>query len=201
MPTTAEEEMDAPLLHNKISAVVVSRFDHALGEVVDSITPYVDELILVRGHEGVFERYEAVSRCKNDIVFTCDDDAIIDVAAVIAEYEPGKACCNMPLDHRKDYPDGIALVGWGCVFDKRMVTWDDAPAGAFLDYHFAFDVDAIFRRECDRVFTGLSPLKLIDVPVRHLPHAHGSDRMGREKRHGDDLKEIRRRIYAIRAAK
>jgi hypothetical protein len=122
------------------------------------------------------------------------------VAAVLAAYELGKVCCNMPLDHRKDYPDDIALVGWGCVFENPgQEEWEwIEPFDKYLE---KCPADEVFFRECDRVFTGLSPLKLIDVPVRHLPHAHDVDRMGREKRHGDDLREIRRRIYAIRAAK
>ena len=178
----------------KISAVIVSRLDHPIGEVIDSIAPHVEEIIVVRGHDGVFERWEAVARARCDVVYTQDDDAIVDVPAVLARYVPGKVCCNMPTEHLKDYPDGIALVGWGCVFAKSAL----ANVGQYLP---RCPIDEVFRRECDRVFTGLSPLKLIDVPVRHLPHAHGADRMGREKRHGDDLREIRRRIYAIRAAK
>ena len=210
----------------KVSAVVVSRMDHPLGEVLDSIRPYVEELIVVRGHDGVWERWEAVARAKCDIVYTQDDDAVVNVAAVLEQYEPGVVTCNMPNDHRKDYPDGIALVGWGAVFDKEFVwgeseSWDvgtledwagtfrvyEKWAGTFRVYEkwffdqvrgFAFWEDPIFHRECDRVFTGLSPLKLINVPVRHLPQAHGADRMGREARHGADLREIRRRIYAVR---
>ena len=174
--------------------------DHPLGEVVDSITPHVDELIVVRGHEGVWERWEAVARCKNEVVYVQDDDAVIDVAAVLAAYEPGLVTCNMPPDHRKDYPDGIALVGWGCVFEdpgQEAPDWIE-PFDKYTSNRYGFQMDEVFHRECDRVFTGLSPLKLIDVPIRHTPHAHEADRMGRELRHGADLKEIRRRIYAIR---
>jgi hypothetical protein len=180
----------------KVSAVIVSRLDHPIGEVVDSIAPHVEEIIIVRGHEGVWERWEAVARAKCDVIYTQDDDAIVDVPAVLAEWDPGKATCNMPEDHRRDYPDGIALVGWGCVFE-RSGSWD----WPFIQHQMRFATDPIFGRECDRVFTGLSELKLIDVPIRHLPHAHAADRMGMEKRHGDDLREIRRRIYAIREAK
>ena len=178
----------------KVSAVVVSRMDRPIGEVLDSILPHVEELIVVRGHEGVWERWQAVERCACDVVYVQDDDAIVNVPAVLASYDPAYVTCNMPLDHRRDYPDGIALVGWGCVFRKQMLYHHMRPIVMFIR-------DEVFQRECDRVVTGLSPLKLIDVPIRHLPHAHGDDRMGREARHGDDLREIRRRIYAIRGGK
>lgn len=185
----------------KVSAVIVSRMDHTIGQVVDSVLPFVDELIVVRGHNGVWERWEAVSRCKNDVIYVQDDDAVVDVASVISGYQPGFVACNMPPDHRRDYPDGIALVGWGCVFDNPCVAEpeDFEPFREYVNNGFAiFPVDDVFRRECDRVFTGLSPLKLIDVAIRHLPFAHGDDRMGRELCHGRDLQEIRRRIYAVR---
>lgn len=192
----------------KVSAVIVSRMDHTIGQVVDSVLPFVDELIVVRGHNGVWERWEAVSRCKNDVVYVQDDDAVVDVASVISGYQPGFVTCNMPPDHRRDYPDEIALVGWGCVFENpgvlespcgRMSTEEFSPFWAF--FRNGLPLDDLFRRECDRVFTGLSPLKLINVAIRHLPFAHGDDRMGRELCHGRDLQEIRRRIYAVRASR
>ena len=187
-----------------VSAVVVSRMDRPIAPVLASILLHVEELIVVRGHDGVWERWEAVSRCKCDVIYTQDDDAVINVPAVLAAYQPGLVTCNMPKDHRPDYPDDIALVGWGAVFDREMVWGGNAEekwwTGAFGRYMDGGYDDPVFRRECDRVFTGLSPLKLIDVGKIDLPHAHGADRMGREARHGTDLAEIRRRIYAIRAA-
>lgn len=184
----------------KVSAVVVSRMDHPLGEVLDSILPHVEELIVVRGHDGVRERWEAAARASGDVLYTQDDDAVVNVGAILGQFFPGAVVCNMPPDHRKDYPDGIALVGWGCVCQKKNIdqAFSEYYRRAWADMWEECGSDAIFRRECDRVFTGLSPLKLIDVPVRHLPQAHGNDRMGREARHGADLQEIRRRIYAIR---
>jgi hypothetical protein len=179
----------------RISAVIVSRLDHPLGEVIDSIAPHVSEIIIVRGIAGVWERWEGVSRACCEVCYIQDDDAIVDVPAVLAAYEPDRVTCNMPEDHRSDYPDGIALVGWGCVFDRA--DWH-AP---FEPYLKRWPSDDLFRRECDRVFTGCANLKLIDVPVRHLAHAHGSDRMGREARHRDDMREIRQRIYAVRGDK
>lgn len=189
----------------KVSAVIVSRLDHPIGEVVDSIAPHVEEIIIVRGHEGVWERWEAVARAKCEVVYVQDDDAIVDVAAILAAYEPGRVTCNMPESHRSDYLDGIALVGWGCVFGWEQFNSrgpEEFGLGfAFQKFGQYFSIDNVFRRECDRVFTGLSDLKLVDVPVRHLPQAHGRDRMSLDPRHGEYLTEIRRRIYAIRAKK
>lgn len=203
-----------------VSAVIVSRMNDALGEVVDAITPHVDELIIVRGVGGVWARYEAMERCRNEVIYTQDDDAVVDVPAVLRFYNPHFVTCNMPPSHRRDYPDSLGLVGWGAVFDRRRVDCHDGdsrrPVGHVDPFQRYFDwtaeialtgggrplvyIDEVFRRECDRVFTGLSELQLIEVPFRHLARAHGADRMGREARHGADLQEIRRRIYAIRGA-
>lgn len=170
-----------------VSAVIVTRGDVALGPVIDGID--VDEIIIRRGNGGVWERWEAAMGARNDIVYTQDDDCVVDSAAVIAAYEPGRVTCNMPAWKRYEYPDGIALVGWGAVFDRSAV-----------ELLFRWERDEVFRRECDRVFTGMNQLKLIDVPFTNLPYAEGKDRMGAERRHGDDLREIRRRISAARMA-
>lgn len=227
----------------KVSAVIVSRMNHPLGEVVDSIAacPEVEEIIIVKGHAGVWERYGAISRAKCEVIYTQDDDAVVDVAAILREYVPDKVTCNMLEPWRKDYQDGIALVGWGAVFGRSMakmshydvvyrggVRFDWSNDRGTLDAFYAYHIwltesrtvkqineltgeqfrsemlfDSIFRRECDRVFTGLSPLKLIDVGKRDLSWASDGDRMCRRAHdpvHGEYLQEIRRRIYAVRAA-
>ena len=174
----------------KISAIIVTRGDVDLGPCLSSID--ADETIIRRGHGGVWERWEAAMSAKHDVIYVQDDDCVVDFAGVIAEYDQAVVTCNMLTSHRADYPhpDGIALVGWGCVFHRSKLE-------VFGKIHMA---DDLFKRECDRVFTGLNRLKLIDLGVTHLSHAHGADRMGREAQHGADLKEIRRRIYAMRFA-
>lgn len=176
----------------RVSAVVVSRMDRPLGPVLDAIIPHVEELFVVRGVGGVWERWRAIQHlARTPVVYTQDDDAIVDVPAVLAAYDDNFVTCNMPQCRRAEYPDGIALVGWGAVFYRKHAT-------VAFDRYGCERHDEIFYRECDRVFTGLSPLKLLDVPVEHLPYAYGADRMGKEARHGADLAEIRRRIYKVR---
>jgi hypothetical protein len=175
----------------KVSAIIVTRGDVDLSPCLSSID--ADEVIIRRGHGGVWERWEAAMSARHDVVYVQDDDCAVDYAGVIAAYESPRVTCNMLNSHRGDYLDGIALVGWGCVFHKTRLS-------AFAQYLMKFPEDEIFRREADRVFTGLNPVKLIDLGVHHLRQAFGADRMGREARHGDDLKEIRRRIATVKAA-
>lgn len=143
----------------------------------------------------VYGRYVAAERAAFDVVYVQDDDCIVDAAAVCRNYEPGAVTCNWPEPHRSVnanlYRGGIALVGWGAVFDKALLD-------SFDDYHEMWDIDDLFLRECDRVFTALNRVNLIEVPMRHLPSAEGPDRMWRERRHLGDLEAIKDRIAAAR---
>jgi hypothetical protein len=171
-----------------VSAVVVTRGDVDLWPCLKPILAAgIQEIILRVGVAGVAERYDGARAATNEIIYTQDDDCAVDVAAVLAAYEYAVVACNMPEWKRPEYPaaDGIALVGWGAVFHKCCVP-DRMP------------VDALARREADRLFTGLNRLKLIDVPFEHLPWAHGADRLGRQPEHAASLQEIRRRIQVLR---
>lgn len=177
----------------KISAIIVTRGDVDLGPCLTSID--ADEIIICRGHGGVWERYEAASRAKHDVIYTQDDDCVVEFPAVVAEYEQGRVVCNMPAWKRSEYPDAIALVGWGGVFHRSALA-------AFGRYFAQFpDEEGVFWREADRVFTGLNPLKLIDVPFMNLPSATAPDRLGAQAEHGQMLQEIRRRIGVVRAVR
>lgn len=171
-----------------VTAVIPTRGDVDVSWIAARIP--VPEVIVKVSSCGLWGRYEAALQASNAIIYTQDDDCEVDAQAVIDAYEPGVVTCNMPVAKRAEYPDGIALVGWGAVFDQALVRW------AFSRYRF--DIDDLFMRECDRVFTGLCPLKLVDVPFKHLPHAFGADRMGCERRHLADLAAIRERIRECR---
>lgn len=177
-----------------ISAVLVTRGDVDLSPVLDAL-PFEDIVI----HDNskmptdsmVYGRYLAMQRAKYDIVYTIDDDAITNSIAVCSQYREGMITANVPHDRRGFYSDGVTLLGWGSVFDRGLTA-------VFEKYLERFPADDLFLRECDRIFTGLNQVHVVDVPIKHLPHAHGSDRMGAESRHLADLAEVRRRIYSLR---
>lgn len=184
------------------TAVIVSRFDQPMGEILAPILacPLIDEILIVKGKDGIFERYEAAGRARNPIIYTVDDDCIVDPTPILAAHIAGKVTANMPTkpNHRADYSDGIALVGFGACFQRFMgnLSVDGSPFSRYMAAGFGFD--ELFMRECDRVFTALSSLNLVDIPKANTPAADAANRMGRERRHGADLQEIRRRIYDVR---
>lgn len=127
----------------------------------------------------------------DSVFFSCDDDAIVEPAPILAAYEPDAVVCNMPQARRWEYPDGIALMGWGSVFDTSCLA-------AISRYLKRWPADELFYREVDRIFTALNRVILVDVPFKHLDRATAPDRMGQESRHMADLAEIRRRIAVVR---
>jgi hypothetical protein len=177
-----------------VSCVIVTRGNVDLSEIRESL-PFEDVVVWDNSErdEKVFGRYCGAERVKHEVIAVQDDDAIIeDWPAILAEYRPGVITCNMGAAHRAVYePTGLALVGFGAVFDRSLIR----PT---LDrYCQRFPKDELFMRECDRVFTALNALHVITVPYRNLPHEETTERMWREQRHGDDLAMIRQRIAAL----
>lgn len=143
-------------------------------------------------HFKVFERYLCLEYVGEDIpVYTQDDDCVVPVDGVAGFYEPGVVTCNMPQHRRAEYTDGTALVGWGAIFDRNLT-------GVFNLYLKHFPIDDLFLTECDRVFTGLNRVKMIDVPFVNLENAEGAERLHKRPDHWEKLKEIRERIGFVK---
>ncbi len=114
--------------------------------------------------------------------------------------------CNMPEVFRPHYPDA-ALVGFGAAFHR------DAPARAFERYFSygdraafiqasergsifpswtpeLFGTGPVFNRECDRVFTVLTPRVLVDVDKADREFAKSENRLYREPGHNASTKRM-----------
>jgi hypothetical protein len=179
------------------SAVLVTRGDVDLRPVLDSLAAFSEVLVWDNSRRTNFKvlgRYRAALEARNAVVYTQDDDCVVEAAEVVAAYEGGKVVCNMPAQKRDEYKAlgcaGIALVGWGACFDRELVH-------RMEPYLQRYGLGELFLRECDRVFTGLNELKLIDAPFQHLPHAFDG-RMANEARHLADLRTINERIKSLR---
>lgn len=125
---------------------------------------------------AVYGRYAAIFHARNEVIYTQDDDCIIDAQAVLCQGQYLDAAngivSNMPKSRWDDYPDSC-LVGWGALFHRSL------PEKAFLRWYVdgAFaDQPGVFNRECDAVFTTLTPHVKIDVGFEHLPWAEDPER-------------------------
>lgn len=177
-----------------VAGVVVTRGNVDLTAILESFTEAgLHEFVVWDNSRrpddlGVYGRYAAIHECESPVIYVQDDDCLIDVARVVAAYEPGRLVANMPMCRWRDYPDST-LVGWGAVFDRIL------PAVAWM--WLTDEMADGFHRTCDVAFTALTPRTIIDVGFQHLPWAEGSDRMFRQRGHKqerDRMLELCRRV-------
>lgn len=192
----------------KVSAVVVTRGNVDLSEILLSLEPFQQVIVWENGagarelvdgrlmppHDGgqedlgVYGRYAALDYAAYGAVFTQDDDCVLppgSLQAIVAAYEPGVLTANMPAGFRSHYYDSC-LVGFGAIFDREL------PEQAFEQY------GAGHEQRPDVVFSALTPRKLIDVPYRNLPWATGADRAYRQPGHTRERQAVLRRARRIR---
>jgi len=147
---------------------------------------------------SVYGRYAAIEYASHDLIFTCDDDVIVsNPQAIVDEWlrleafpgdHPGHpharhVVCNVPPEFRPHYPDS-ALVGFGAAFHR------DAPQRAFKRFEEGtgdayIEASPLFQRECDRVFTCLTPRVLVDIPKQDREFASDPDRLWKQPNHGE----------------
>ncbi len=146
---------------------------------------------------AVYARYAALAECRNAVVYTQDDDCLIEpdaIAELLAEYRPGEIVCNMPESRWDDYPDSC-LVGWGSVFDAHLPPFVFARWAAFHSVTSRW-----FMRECDVVFTTLTPHRKLDLGFTHLPWAETAGRLFKQPDHQSSRDEILALARAVRDA-
>lgn len=129
---------------------------------------------------GAYGRYLAASAeagsTTRPVIYTQDDDCTVEPEAqeaLLDHYEQGVVVSNMNPDHnvRKPY---LALPGWGCLFDRDLIT----PTFALWALHepYDFDSDRFRRVGCDIVFPVLNRSKMVDLGHENLPWAWAANR-------------------------
>ena len=182
--------MTRPQNPKDVSAVIVTRGDQDLTQIRASL-PFEDVVIWdnsKRHDVSVYGRYAALREVRNTIVYVQDDDCLVPRSAIdtlLAEYRPGEIVANMPVSRWSDYPDSC-LVGWGAVFDRRL------PQQAFDRYAKLYPLGAVeFMRDCDVVFTTLTPHVKFDLGFEHLPWAELPNRMFKQPLHSTRLTTLK----------
>lgn len=162
---------------------------------------------------SVYGRYAAIEYASHDVIYVQDDDVIVsDPQEIVQEWIDNSVAawpvtwgmgaeqkrddhivCNMPPEFREHYPDS-ALVGFGAAFHR------DAPARAFALF-FNTNESSFrgadpswhgpeFHRDCDRVFTCLTPRVLVDVPKTDREFASDPERLWRQPNHVESTQRI-----------
>jgi len=145
---------------------------------------------------GPFGQWVMAGCIDAEVVYFQDDDCVTSPAEIVAQWEPGKIVCNMPIElgHRANYenqPD--KLMGFGSVFERSLIKQ------TFERYWKHFPIDPVCLREPGRIFTGLNQerIKLVDVPVRHLEWATAPDRLYRQADHQEYAELARARVRTV----
>lgn len=176
-----------------VAAVIVTRGNVALAPIIESLPHAWEPIVWNNSLErdlSVYGRYAAIEHTSADVIFVQDDDCILapeSFQALLDAYTPGHVVANMPARFRPHYPDSC-LVGFGAIFDR------DLPAQAFgrfagydgpsdLFWRAIAEQPAPFLRECDAVFTTLTPRILLDLDYQDREFASDPDRLWRQPDH------------------
>lgn len=156
---------------DKISAVLITRESGYPKLVLERLTfGFFDEIIIETNCPSVYRRYQLAKGAKNNLLFVQDDDAILNYQNLFKSYN-GQLTNAMPKNFKEKYDKmDCTLVGWGCYFNKSMLSVFDKYIEKYGEN------DPHLLREADRVFTYFcKPYNTIIMPHEDLPQ--GNDRM------------------------
>lgn len=146
------------------------------------------EVIVGDGSHGVYGRYEAIKSAKFDTIYTQDDDCLVGIDRLIENYD-GHFTVNMNRWRVPEYPGNMTLIGWGAIFKKELI-------GVLDQYEARWGKDALFVRECDRVFTGLNIHTHFFGDRDDLPTAT-VNRMCHDPKHWEYLAQVKARVVEL----
>lgn len=116
-------------------------------------------------------RYLAETRY--DIIYTQDDDCLVgNIQELIDNHDPNFIVNNITTNRANYYTEmgisEITLVGYGAIYNKKLIE-------NMSKYQNKYGLDALYRREADRVFTYLNnKISLVrDDKIINFPSAVG----------------------------
>lgn len=198
----------------KVSAVIVTRGDVSLAEVLDSLPRSWEKIVVDNSQEQqdfmVYGRYVGCARASNDLIYVADDDVIVSdpehlvkvwnsmitTASGRSEKMTNHVVCNMPEEFRHDFYTHHALVGFGAVFHRAIV---EPTFQKYLGPHGYMTrmLNREFLRTCDIPFTALNPRVLVDVPKENLPWCNADNRMWTQPSHYTERMGVLDRIRKL----
>jgi hypothetical protein len=161
---------------------------------------------------AVYGRYAAIEfAADGNLIYVQDDDCILDdPAALHVHRAPGYVVCNLPTKFRDtgNYEDS-SLVGFGALFDRYLPVM---AFGKFFGHGSGglMPSDAMLRaitnqpepflRECDTIFTGLTPRVLVDLPYSDREFASAPNRLWKQPGHAAEREGMRQLVRQVRDA-
>lgn len=158
---------------SNISVIIPSlgKRKEELEKVLEHLRSLGFEDIIIVNEKQMLGRYLATYRAKNEIIYTQDDDLIVEnIPELISRFDDDKIVCNTKLERMVWYNQlcegKIALVGYGAIFNRKLVHNINRYLESYPD-------DSLFEREADRVFTFLNDKELViaDEYIKDFPSA------------------------------
>jgi hypothetical protein len=157
-----------------VTAVIPTRGDVDLAPVLDRIDRVADEVVIATGPLGTYERYLAMERAKNPVIFTQDDDVLVPRRAELVEHFDGRMLCNMdPAWIERGPYHACGLNGMGGMLYRE--SWKPAV----YKYLRRYPEDRLFYDWCDIVVGVLTPFKVVDLGYSPREAAEWPNRLSR----------------------
>jgi hypothetical protein len=140
-----------------ITAVVIKyKRIKELNQIISSLEkiPEITEILIhdnTKNNIFTYGRYFTAKQAKNSIIYTQDDDCLIDhIPELIRTFDGNILVNTLKPSHAKksQYKKTETLVGWGSLFKKE---WIDV----FDQYIKVYGEDYLLYRGADRIFTSL----------------------------------------------
>lgn len=179
----------------KVTACLISwKRPENLGKIIASLHQwdFIDEILICVNKPGANEmnygRYLMAEKAKNNLIYTQDDDHIIENVDEIYNAfldQPNKIANGGIEDYLKVVPENIygssqmAIFGWGTIFRKD---WFAKPLQKYIN---EYGKDYCFYRETDRIFSMIlnSHHTMVPVVVEVLPGARGEEALSSQEDH------------------
>ena len=152
-----------------------------------------------------YGRYQAARHCRNDVVYTQDDDCLVhNIDELYKAFcaEPTRIAHGLKITHLSRNDENIhghaqmALVGWGAFFRRG---WTDV----LQTYRDTYGEDELLYSKADRIFSILLNRRhqSILAHVTDLPGASGPEALSVQSEHFDLIdKAVSRAVALVRPA-
>lgn len=183
---------------SQVSAVLVTKGDHDLTEIYESIAAAGITDVVTWDNSQVpvdfscYGRYAGVDDAKNDWIFHQDDDLVAPVADILQAVDPEADRHTIVANNRAE--EEWLLTAMGTVFHRDL-------ADCFAEYIALYGFDSDFCRVSDVVFAYQHPYRRIVLPYRDLDWARDPDRMHLQPDHYEVRRRARARTLELAGAR
>lgn len=179
----------------KITAVLITKQPTYPERVLSSIVgkPF-GGIVIETNCKGVYRRFEMAEFVHTPFVYVQDDDCICPIREIAEEAQPEEMTCAMKPHYIHTYVNlKCALVGWGTIFPRHMLS--------VLDEYISIygEEDEVYRKGTDRIFTALNyPQRRIPMGIVDTADATAPDRMSYDPDHYRIREEALKRCESLR---